>query len=85
MASNGVWCAPDWPVRTCGSCGTKTTSTSTIDYCYLLSGEVVLLLDEQEVTIKAGDVVILRNSFHSWRNDGTVPARMTVTLVRVGS
>jgi naringenin degradation protein FdeH len=59
--------------------------TSTIDYCYLLSGEVVLLLDEQEVTIKAGDVVILRNSFHSWRNDGTVPARMTVTLVRVGS
>jgi hypothetical protein len=59
--------------------------TSTIDYCYLVSGEVVLLLDEQEVALKAGDVVILRNSFHSWRNDGPAPARMVVTLVRAGS
>lgn len=57
--------------------------TSTIDYVYVLSGEVVLLLDEQEVLLKAGDTVIQRNTDHAWRVDGTVPARLLVALVRV--
>jgi hypothetical protein len=32
--------------------------TATIDYVYVLSGDVVLLLDEQEVRLQAGDAVI---------------------------
>lgn len=57
--------------------------TSTIDYVYVLSGEVVLLLDEEEVLLKAGDTVIQRNTDHAWRVDGGVPARLLVALVRV--
>lgn len=57
--------------------------TSTIDYVYVLSGEVVLLLDEQEVQLKAGDTIIQRNTDHAWRVDGAVPARLLVALVRV--
>jgi hypothetical protein len=59
--------------------------TATIDYVYVLSGEIVLLTDEQEVTLKAGDFVVQRNNYHAWRNDGNVPARLLVTLVRVGT
>lgn len=57
--------------------------TATIDYVYVLSGETVLLLDEQEVLLKAGDTVIQRNTDHAWRVDGNVPARLLVALVRV--
>jgi len=57
--------------------------TETIDYLVFLDGEVSLLLDEQEVKLKAGDLLINRNAFHSWRNDGTVPARFIAVLVRV--
>lgn len=57
--------------------------TETIDYAFVLSGEVVLLLDIQEVTLKPGDVVIQRNTYHSWRVDGSVPARLSMTMLRV--
>lgn len=57
--------------------------TATVDYIYVLSGEVVLLLDEQEVLLNAGDTVIQRNTEHAWRVDGNVPARLLVALVRV--
>jgi hypothetical protein len=58
--------------------------TQTIDYALILSGEVVLLLDTQEVVLKAGDVVIQRNTYHSWRVDGTVPARLSMMMLKVG-
>jgi hypothetical protein len=57
--------------------------TATIDYAYVLSGEVTMLLDVQEVLLKPGDVVIQRNTYHSWRVDGNVPARLLMTMIRV--
>src|SRR5262249_61634217 len=57
--------------------------TSTIDYVFVLSDNLVLLLDVEEVKLKAGDVVIQRNTYHSWRNDGGTPAGVLVVLVRV--
>jgi hypothetical protein len=59
--------------------------TETIDYAFVLSGEVTLLLDVQEVALKPGDVVIQRNNYHSWRVDGDVPARLSMMMLRVGS
>ena len=58
--------------------------TATIDYAYVISGEVTMLVDVQEVKLKAGDVVVQRNTDHAWRVDGDAPARMLFTLVRVG-
>ena len=57
--------------------------TATIDYLLVLSGEVVLLLDVEEVTLKTGDVLIQRNTMHSWRNDGRTPTRALAVLVHV--
>ena len=58
--------------------------TQTIDYIYVLSGEVNCLLDTQEVKVKTGDALLLRNTVHAWRNDGDIPCRILCTMVGVG-
>jgi hypothetical protein len=55
--------------------------TPGVAYCYVLSGELFFLVDTQEVKIKAGDLVVERNTMHSWRNEGTVPATMLITTI----
>ncbi len=50
--------------------------TSTVDYVVVISGEVVLVLDDSEVTLRAGDVVVQRGTDHAWENRSTHPARM---------
>jgi hypothetical protein len=55
--------------------------TGGIAYCYVLNGELVFLVDTQEVRIKAGDLVVERNTMHSWRNEGTEPVTMAITVV----
>src|SRR3954462_8237946 len=40
--------------------------TKTLDYAIVLSGEVVLVLDDSEVAMKAGDVCIQRATNHAW-------------------
>lgn len=42
--------------------------TRTVDYGIMLEGELVLVLDEEEVTLRAGDVVIQRGTNHAWAN-----------------
>jgi mannose-6-phosphate isomerase-like protein (cupin superfamily) len=55
--------------------------TPGIAYCLILTGEIVLLTDTQEVRVRAGDLVIERNTLHSWRNEGTAPVTMAITVV----
>jgi naringenin degradation protein FdeH len=50
--------------------------TRTVDYVVVISGEVVLVLDDSEVTLRQGDVVVQRGTDHAWENRSTVPARM---------
>ena len=42
--------------------------TSSIDYALILSGEIYALMDEGEVLLKAGDVLIQRGTNHAWSN-----------------
>lgn len=56
-------------------------TTNTIDYQYVLTGAVWCILDETEVLLKAGDIIIQRNTSHSWRMEGTEPCRMMTTQV----
>ncbi len=42
--------------------------TESVDYGIVLEGEIVLLLDDSEVTLRAGDVVIQRGTDHAWAN-----------------
>ena len=55
--------------------------TGGIAYCYLLNGELVFLVDRQEVRVGAGDLVVERNTMHSWRNEGGEPVAMAITVI----
>ena len=43
-------------------------ATDTIDYIVVLRGEVYFLLDEEEVLLKAGDMLVIRGMSHAWVN-----------------
>jgi mannose-6-phosphate isomerase-like protein (cupin superfamily) len=55
--------------------------TGGVAYCYVINGELVFLVDTKEVRVRAGDVVVERNTMHSWRNEGTEPVVMAITVV----
>ncbi|MGH6673319.1 MAG: cupin domain-containing protein [Xanthobacteraceae bacterium] len=42
--------------------------TATIDYAIVLSGEIFAMMDQGEVLLKAGDVLIQRGTNHAWSN-----------------
>jgi len=46
-------------------------ATDTEDYLVMISGELTLLVETGEVTLRAGDVVIDRGIAHAWENRGT--------------
>ncbi|MGO9930770.1 MAG: cupin domain-containing protein [Steroidobacteraceae bacterium] len=47
--------------------------TRTLDYVVVIEGELVLILDDSEVTLKQGDVVVQRGTDHAWENrSGTI-------------
>ena len=55
--------------------------TETVDYAVVLEGEVVMLLDDDEVHLKAGDVVIQRGTNHAWSNRSDKPVKMLYVLI----
>ena len=50
----------------------------TLDFCAVLEGKAVLVLDTQEVALEAGDVAILRGANHAWSNRSTNSARIAI-------
>jgi quercetin dioxygenase-like cupin family protein len=52
--------------------------TRTLDVCPVLEGEIVLVLDTQEVRLKAGDIVVQRGTRHSWSNRSGKPAVVAI-------
>ena len=55
--------------------------TDSVDYAIVLSGEMWMQMDKEEVYLKAGDVVIQRGTIHSWANHGKEPCLMLWVLV----
>jgi mannose-6-phosphate isomerase-like protein (cupin superfamily) len=55
--------------------------TASVDYGIVLEGEITLVLDDSEVTLRAGDIVVQRGTDHAWANRGDVPARVVFVLV----
>jgi mannose-6-phosphate isomerase-like protein (cupin superfamily) len=57
-------------------------TTDTVDFEYVLSGEVWLELDDgQEVHLRAGDTVVQNGTRHAWRNKSSAPCQMVVCLI----
>ena len=42
--------------------------TRTLDFCLVLEGEITLVLDTEEVQLRAGDTVVQRGTNHAWSN-----------------
>jgi uncharacterized cupin superfamily protein len=42
--------------------------TRSLDFALIIEGEVTLVLDLEEVNLRAGDTVVLRGSNHAWSN-----------------
>jgi mannose-6-phosphate isomerase-like protein (cupin superfamily) len=55
--------------------------TRTIDYAVIVSGEIDMLLDDSEVHLKAGDVVVQRGTNHAWVNRGNAPCQVAFILI----
>lgn len=57
-------------------------TTDTVDFEVVLSGEVVLELDDgAEVTLKPGDTVVQNGTRHAWHNRGDVPVVLAVGII----
>jgi mannose-6-phosphate isomerase-like protein (cupin superfamily) len=55
--------------------------TASIDYGIVLEGEITLVLDDSEVTLRAGDIVVQRGTDHAWANRGSETARVVFVPV----
>jgi hypothetical protein len=55
--------------------------TETIDYGIVLEGEITLLVDVGEVTVRAGDIVVQRGTNHGWANRSGKNCRIAFILI----
>src|SRR5882672_1665878 len=55
--------------------------TRSLDYAIILSGEIDMLLDDSEVHLKAGDVVVQQATNHAWVNRSGKPCRVAFILM----
>ena len=56
--------------------------TQTVDYGIVLSGSIVMVLDDGvEVTLNAGDAIVQRGTNHNWINRGQEPCTIAFVLV----
>ena len=47
--------------------------TETIDYAIVLAGEITMVLDDVDVTLHAGDIVVQCGTNHAWSNRSNAP------------
>ena len=56
--------------------------TETVDYSMVLSGEIDVEFDSgQVVTMKQGEIIVMRGVTHCWKNKGAVPAVTAFILI----
>ena len=59
--------------------------TPTVDLICVLSGEIWLQLDTEDVHLRTGDCVVQNGTRHAWRNKGDRPCTMAIVLVGAGA
>jgi len=55
--------------------------TESVDYGIVIEGEMTLVLDDSEVPLKTGSVVVQRGTNHAWANRSGKSCRMLFVLV----
>jgi mannose-6-phosphate isomerase-like protein (cupin superfamily) len=56
-------------------------TTETVDYAIVLHGEIYAVMDEGEVLLRAGDILIQRGTAHAWSNRSDDYARIAFVLI----
>ena len=78
-----------------GALGTDTASTNktgsakhpfmhrteSVDYAFVLEGEITIVLDNEEVLLKTGDFLVERGTNHAWANRSGKMCRMLFVLI----
>jgi mannose-6-phosphate isomerase-like protein (cupin superfamily) len=77
-AMNGAHLQPDTRVHP------AMHKSHTTDYIILLSGEITLVLEREERTLRPFDCVVQRGANHAWVNRGNEPALLMAVLVDDG-
>ncbi len=65
-----------WPIR-----HPFMHRTRTCDYAIVISGEIDMLLDDTEIHLKAGDILVQQCTNHAWVNRGTEVCRIAFVLI----
>jgi quercetin dioxygenase-like cupin family protein len=55
--------------------------TDTTDYAVVLRGSITMLLDDEDIELSEGDVVIQNGTSHAWANRGQAPCLIAFVLV----
>ena len=55
--------------------------TRTLDYVVVLEGEIDLLLDDRDVHLEPGDVVVQQATNHAWINRGAATCRLAMVFI----
>ncbi len=55
--------------------------TNSIDYAIVLAGEIYAMMDDGEVLLAAGDVLVQRGTNHAWSNRTSEPAVVAFVLI----
>ena len=56
-------------------------ATESVDYAIVIEGEIDMLLDDTEVHMKTGDIMVQQGTNHAWVNNGDKPCKIAFVLV----
>jgi mannose-6-phosphate isomerase-like protein (cupin superfamily) len=59
----------------------NTHRTKSVDYAIVLDGEIDMLMDDSEIQVKAGDVLIQQGTNHAWVNNSGKICRIAFVLI----
>jgi uncharacterized cupin superfamily protein len=55
--------------------------TRSVDYAVVMEGEIDMILDDGEVHLASGDVMVQQGTDHAWVNRGERPCRIAFVLI----
>jgi quercetin dioxygenase-like cupin family protein len=62
-------------------CAAEMHKTDTVDYVFVMSGEMDMVLEKETVHLRPGDVIVQRGTLHNWVNNGTQTCRIAAVLI----
>ena len=55
--------------------------TASLDYCYVIEGEIHAVLDDSQVLLRVGDMLVQRGTRHGWLNHSGKVCRVLFVLI----